>query len=180
MWGRLNKYGQGLRSRLHGRSRWPDFPDPDFLDRLDRTAERALGKRTVEGYLAAVLVYHQLVEEIFRLLLSDAQFHIQLAMFPARIAFTERPKQMFGQLQQQLADTVEFSAKDQIIKRANQLNSLRIEIVHKLTRRGSLGGIAREARKIRRLYDAIFADFQIAHDHFRAIFHDFEKNLFVD
>lgn len=178
--GRLNAYGHALKRRLRDPTRWPDFPDGQFLDRLDRAAERALLKRTVEGYLAAVLIYHQLVEEIFRLLLSDAQFHLQLAIFPTPITFIDRPRQMFGQLHQQLSETLDFRSKDRLLKKANQLNSLRIDFVHKLTRRASLAGLKKEAWKVRRLYDAIFADFEIAHDEFRVIFHDFEKNMFVD
>jgi hypothetical protein len=177
---RLNAYSQALKRRLQDRTRWPDFPDAEFLDRLDRAAERALAKRTVEGYLAAVLIYHQLVEEIFRLLLSDAQFHVQLAIFPTPIKFIDRPKKMFGQLQQQLQETLDFPSKDRLLKKSNQLNSLRIGFVHKLTRRASLAGVAKEARKMQRIYGAIFADFEAAHDNFRLIFHDFEKDMFVD
>jgi len=176
----LNKYDRALCYRLHDSTRWPDFPDGNFLDRLDRVATRALAKRTTEGYLAAILIYHQLAEEILRLLLCDAQFHIQLAVFPVHIAFADRPKQMFGQLQQQLAETVDFWEKDRLIEKANQLNSVRIGIVHKLTRRGSLAGVAKEAKKARRLCEAIFGHFEVAHDSFRLIFHDFKKNLFVD
>jgi hypothetical protein len=33
---------------------------------------------------------------------------------------------------------------------------------------------------MQRIYGAIFADFEAAHDNFRLIFHDFEKDMFVD
>lgn len=108
-------------------------------------------KETTDGCLATILIYHQLFEEMLRLLIR-AQFLIQLAVFPSRIAFRDKRKQIFGQLQQELKDLVDFEGKSRFFGqgRANQRDSS--GVVHKLTQRGSLAGLTREARRAKRLY----------------------------
>jgi hypothetical protein len=105
----ITKYERDLRARLKNPDRWPVFPSPRFLDRLEGIASRAIMKRTIEGYLATILIYHQLAEEMLRLLIQDAHFLIQLAVFPSHIVFREKRKQMFGQLQQELKDLVPYA-----------------------------------------------------------------------
>lgn len=174
----IRKYERELRARLKDSAQWPALSSSAFLDRLDSIASRAMAKATTEGYLATILIYHQLVEEMLRLLIRDAQFLIQLAVFPSQIAFREKRTQMFGQLQQELRDSVDFKGKDRFLDKTDQINSIRIGIVHKLTQRGSLDGLTREARRAKRLYDDAFAIFDQAHDNFRVTFHGHKKDLF--
>lgn len=108
-------------------------------------------KETTDGCLATILIYHQLFEEMLRLLIR-AQFLIQLAVFPSRIAFRDKRKQIFGQLQQELKDLVDFEGKRRFLAKAEQINAIRVGVVHKLTQRGSLAGLTREARRAKRLY----------------------------
>jgi hypothetical protein len=174
----ITKYERDLRARLKDSARWPAFSSGAFLDRLDSIASGAMTKRTAESCLAAILICHQLAEEMLRLLIRDAQFLIQLAVFPSKIEFHEKPKQMFGQIRQELKDSVDFEGKTRLLAKADQLNSIRIGIVHKLTRRGSLGGLTREARRAKRLYHEAFAIFDQAHDNFRVAFKDYKKHVF--
>lgn len=173
----ITRYERSLRARLRNSGQWPEFERPDFLDRLDRVAERALAKRTVEGYLAAILIYHQLVEEMLKLLTQDGHFIVQAAILPWRIDFHIPHKSMFGQAVQRLRDSVDFRDKHRLLALADEINTIRIDIVHRLTRRGALAGLGRDAGKARRLYDRIFAMFDEAHDEFRVQLSSFRKDL---
>ncbi len=169
----ITKYERQLRSRLDDADQWPAFSSGTFLDRLEKIASRAMMNGTTEGCVAAILIYHQLVEEMLRLLIRDAQFLIQLAVFPSHIALHEKRKQVFGQLQQELRDLVDFGGKSRFLVKIDQINSIRIGIVHKLTQRGSLGELTRETRRANRLYDNAFGIFDQAHDDFRVTFHSY-------
>ncbi len=173
----MTKYERALRARLKDSSQWPDFTEPGFLQRLEAAAIRALGKRSVEGPLAAILIYHQLVEEILRLLVQDSHFLTQVALRPWQIEFPSHPRQVFGQLQQELEHAVAFPRKRRLLALAASINSIRIEVVHKLTRRGSLAGLTRDARRARRLYERMFDIFVNAHDGFRVDLNGFRKDL---
>jgi hypothetical protein len=173
-----SRYERELRSKVRESERWPSFPTPAFLERLDVAANRAFGRRTVDGNLAAVLLYHQLVEEMLRLLLRDCEFFVQLAIFPAKITFPTAHKQMFGQLQQSVLNAMDFPEKRRLLARAAELNSLRINIVHGLTKRGSLNGLRRQASRAQRLYEICYRLFDAAHDDFRVCFKDFRKDKF--
>jgi hypothetical protein len=59
-----------LISTIRDSDTWPSFERPDFLDELDEIANQAFSKNTIEGYLASLLIYHQLSEEMIRLLLK--------------------------------------------------------------------------------------------------------------
>jgi hypothetical protein len=87
----MTKYERQLVGRLKDPTQWPDFEDPDFLNRLDAVAERALQKRSVEGNLAAVLIYHQLVEEMLRLIVQTANFSCRSRYDRGRLNSASRP-----------------------------------------------------------------------------------------
>jgi hypothetical protein len=174
----ISNYERELRARLKDSRQWPAFSSEAFLDRLASIASRAMLKGTPDGCLASILIYHQLVEEMLRLLIRDAQFLIQLAVFPSRIEFREKRKQMFGQLHQDLKALVDFEGKSRFLAKTEQINSIRIGIVHKLTQRGSVAGLTREARRAKRLYDDAFVVFDQAHDNFRVAFHGYKKDVF--
>jgi len=173
----LTNYERSLRARLRNPSHWPDFTSAEFLQRLESAAIRALRKRSVEGPLAAILIYHQLVEEILRLLVQDSRFLTQAALRPWRIEFPSRTRQMFGQLQQDLQHAVAFQQKSRLLALSERLNRIRIDVVHRLTQRGSLAGLTRDARRARRLYERIFDIFVSVHDDFRVGLNGFRKDL---
>ncbi len=169
-----------LISTIRDSDTWPSFERPDFLDELDEIANQAFSKNTIEGYLASLLIYHQLSEEMIRLLLKDAQFFIQLSVFPIEIIFPEKKKLMFGQLIEELKSAISFEGKDEFINKCSELNKYRIEIVHKLTKRSSLSDIEINLSTVKRLYDEIYELFDNMHDWFRLCFKDFKKDVFTD
>ena len=174
---RKSKYERDLRRMIADADSWPEFPGATFLARLNKVADEAITKKTIEGNLAAILIYHQLAEDMLRLLLRDCEFYIRLAVFPARITFPARRKQMFGQLQQSITESIDFPGKEQLFEKCNVLNQLRIAIVHKLPQRESFTGLRRQTLRASRLHEQIYTLFDHAHDFFRVCFHDFRKNL---
>ena len=76
-------YEQTILNRLKGHTGdWNEFVRPEFLQELNDLADYFIEKNTVEGFLAALLIYHQSCEEIVRLLIRDAQFCIQSYRMP--------------------------------------------------------------------------------------------------
>ncbi len=169
-------YKKDLIQTIQDSDKWPSVDRPDFLDDLNSIADEVFTKNTIEGYLAALLIYHQLCEELIRLIIKDAQFFIQLSVFPAEIEFPIKRKMMFGQLIEQLETTISFDEKEQFIKKCTELNKLRIEIVHNLTKTTSLNQITTQVAQVKNLYDEIFELFEGIHDYFRVCFHDFKKD----
>ena len=173
-------YESDLLRRIRDADLWPAFDRPDFLDDLDSMAERALSQGTVEGALAALLIYHQLTEESIRLLVRDSQFYIQIAVFPAEIGFPIRERQMFGQLLEDLKRSISFDERDDILELARAINESRIELVHRLTRQSTLADVLPAVENVHHLYEQLFDAFDAAHDHFRVCFHGFQKDVFID
>ncbi|HYX71295.1 MAG TPA: hypothetical protein VE732_00870, partial [Nitrososphaera sp.] len=127
-------YEDELIATIRDSTKWPSFERPLFLDELADVADDAFAKGSIEGYLASLLIYHQLSEEMVRLLLKDAQFFVQLSVFPAEIYFQEKKRLMFGQLIDELKTTISFDGKDEFISKCMELNTHRIDIVHRLTK----------------------------------------------
>ncbi len=169
-------YDEELIQAIHDSDKWPSFERPDFLSDLNTIADEAFEKKTVEGYLAALLVYHQLCEELVRLVLKDTQFFVQLGVFPAEIAFPEKKRMMFGQLVEELKSTISFDKKEEFIGKCLELNRNRIEIVHNLTKLTSMSQIGKQVSHVKDLYDEIYILFERVHDYFRVCFHNFQKD----
>jgi hypothetical protein len=170
-------YQDDLIRTIKDSNKWPSFDRPDFLIELNVLADDALSKNTIEGCLAALLIYHQICEEMVRLLLDDSHFFIQLSIFPSEITFPKKNKAMFGQNLDELKSTVSFDGKDNFVKKCDELNALRIEIVHKLTRQSTLQGINSQLAKTRVLFDEIYQLFDVAHDTWRVAFKDLRKGI---
>jgi hypothetical protein len=159
---------------------WPHFETPDFLQTLEDVAQEAFENNSIEGHLAALLIWHQLCEEMARLLLKDAQFLIQLSVYPAEIEVREKNKQMFGQVLDALGETVSFEQKQEFLDACRNLNAQRIEIVHRLTQHTSIAEITARVVEVKLLYEQVFLAFEEAHDWFRGSFHSFAKDSFID
>jgi hypothetical protein len=168
-------YTQKLIDRIQDSSNWPSFDRPGFLGDLNTVADEAFKKATVEGYLAALLIYHQLCEELARLVLESAQFYIQLSVFPAEIDFPQKKRLMFGQLINELRSTISFKNKEAFVEKCLELNEHRIDIVHRLPKRTTLSNVQHQVSEAKRLFDAIYGLFEDTYDFFRVCFHSFRS-----
>jgi hypothetical protein len=170
-------YQEELLERIKDHNKWPEFDRPDFLNELNEIADKSVAKKTIEGYLAALLIYQQLTEEVLKLFLKDHEFFIQLSVFPAEIKFASKTSAMFGRVIEELKSTVTVdNSKFEIIDRANKLNQARIELVHGLTKMSNLQDVERKVLEAKILHDELFEIFDEAHDKFRATFSQFKKN----
>lgn len=170
-------YQQDLIKRVTDSNQWPNFKRANFLSELDGFAEDAFLYDSIYGYLAAVLIYHQLSEEVIKLVIENAEFFIQISIFPVQIKFPKNDKMMFGQLLSELEKTVEFEQKEEILNRARELNKIRIQIVHGLTKQTSLEGLAKQAKQVKILFDEIFGLCQEVNGFFYLAFKDFRKDI---
>lgn len=170
-------YQSDIIKRLRDSELWPSFGKPDFSDKLDKIANRALNRRTVDGYLAAALLFQQLTEEMITVLLECQLFYIQLSVYPLEYKPSGKPKGTFGRRLEALEESIDFYHKGKIIKFAKKLNALRTALVHKLVQRDSVKGLAKEVRTMHRLYNRIFYYFDDAYDTFRLMFNDVRKDM---
>jgi hypothetical protein len=111
-----------------------------------------------------------------KLLLKEAQFFIQLSVYPAEIVFREKKKRMFGQVLEELRETISFSRKDEFLVACQKLNTERTALVHRLTRHTSLADIMSRGVEVKTTFDELFRIFEAAHDAFRVDFHSFAKD----
>lgn len=156
---------------------WPQLETADFMNVLDDIAEKTFAKNTIEGHLAALLIWHQLCEEMAKLLLKETQFLIQLSVYPAEIEFPEKKKQpMFGQIIDDLSKTISFERKEEFLNACRKLNTQRIRVVHRLTQHTSLSEVMARVGGVKSMYDQIFRIYEDAHDAFRVNFNSLAKD----
>lgn len=130
----MRQYAEKLAARLRDPSRWPGFGTVEHLEHLQKLAGEAKGRGTTDGYLAAMLIIHQITEETIKVLIDDAHFYTQLRLYPLPIEPKRTKKGMFGQYLSDLKSTVWFQNKSYIVKHAERLNEIRNSIVHELVR----------------------------------------------
>jgi len=172
------RHDRKLLSRLADSDAWPGFANPEFAERLERVAIRSLSRRTTDADVTAIIIFHQLAEQMLRVLIEDNRFFIALSVLPASIAFREQSRQTFGQVLQALRDGVEFPRKEHLLALAGDLNGIRNGVAHKLLQKGSLNGLRADAKRSHRLFDRMFSIYDDAHDHYRVTFHGIAKDVY--
>jgi len=167
--------------RIKSPNDWPSFENAEHLDALDEIADNAMQRHSVDGYLAAILIYHQLAEETLRVLIRDSQFLIEASIYPWKIEFPSNSRQTFGQVLEHVRRAVEFDQKREILALADELNKIRIEFVHGLTKKTNVSDIEPCAQRTAAIAERIHTLFDEAHDWFRLYFKDLRKEeLAVD
>ena len=165
--------------RIMDNKKWPEIEMPENLELMNELADREYDSGTFSGMLAAILMYHQIIEAMCIHLLEDCHFLIQLALYPSTIQFKVDPDRMLGSYIKELKESVDFEKKDKFISSVEEFNKLRNKIVHKMrrTNEADLIPIMREGKndfdRIYELYDGI-------QDDFRLIFHSYKKDVFID
>jgi hypothetical protein len=171
------KYHQNILDRLRDPNNWLQFHRPQFLQELNDLADDAFRKRTIEGYLASLLIYHQLCEEMMKLLIECSSFYLQLRIFPQKLKPRDLKGKMFGELIRELGYSVLDKDIESFIEKCKELNSLRIKMVHKITLKTSIEDISRQCRKAQQLFNSIRALFVTIHDSYRVNFSHYEKDI---
>lgn len=169
-------YQEELCYKINDIKKWPWFERLDFLTDLNAIADKMNSKETIEGYLASLLIYHQLCEEMIKKLIECSDFFIQCAIFPKEIKITDLAKKnMFGQLLNNLKSGVINQKIRLFIKKCENFNELRIEIVHKLTSKTSISEITKQAQSARKFFDEILNIFEKIYSDYEDSFCKYQK-----
>ena len=169
-------YLESLITQIKDPDQWPDFDRPYFLDELNSLADEAYGSNTVHGYLAALLIYHQLTEEMLRLLLEYSEFFVQLELAPIEIHFPIPEKAMFGRVLESAKTAMEFENKTELLSLAQSINRGRIELVHGLTKQENPEAISQKAQLVRSLFEDFYDKFAETQEWFLLCFKDMRKD----
>ena len=170
-------YKDDILIKLENPNKWPGFERPEFLDELNELADSSFEKKTIEGYLASVLIYHQLTEELIRILIESSTFYIQLRVFPQEFQDRKLKKKMFGQLIQELNQSILDEKIHIFVEKAINLNSLRIEIVHRLTTSETIKKVKKQCEKVQIIFNEIWKLFDEIYDNYRVTYKDFKKDI---
>ena len=173
----MTRYQREFLTKLRGSDAWPALQRGDFLQTLNDFADRAVATHTTEGYLAAFLVYQQLVEEMVKVLVDCSTFLIQCSVFPLEYRGPKVSRKMFGQLLVELEVGVTDEHTTRLLSKCRTLNDLRIRMVHKITLKESLTDIKRRASQAKRLFDEIFTLYDQIYDDFLLAFKDYKKDI---
>ncbi len=169
-------YHKNIIYRVKEPDNWPGPERSDFLDKLNKVADGAFGKNTIEGYLSSILIYHQLTEELLKIIFDCSVFYIQLRVFPQEYTKKDLKGKMFGQIIQELKHGILDKETKKLINQSQKLNALRIRMVHKLTLECSLVDIKRQCKQAKKLFDNIFKLYDDIYDNYRVSFKDFKKH----
>ena len=160
---------------------WPWFKNPEAFSELYEIANDSFNLKNLQGYLSAVLIYQQLVEEMTWVLLKDCQFLTKIALWGrAEINFKEQKGVMFGRLIEELKKTIEFEGKHNFIAQCNLLNKIRIEIVHGLVMNGIHNNIEIKVKDAQNHFKDIYSTFKIAHEEFLGEFEKEKENVIFE
>lgn len=162
------KTRKDLLDILRDNTKWPDFDRPGFLSELNTLADDCFSQGTIEGYLASMLIYHQLCEELLRVLIRISHFYLQCRVFPLQLRDRKLEKLTFGQLISEYEKSLQSEGSNDLINKCNQLNQIRINMVHKITLKTSLSAISQQTRRTKTLFDDIWMLFDRIYDGFRA------------
>ena len=168
-----------ITERIMDSDKWPSIQIPENLELLNEIADNSFVTGTFEGKLAATLMYHQIVEAMCVHILEDCHFEIQLAVYPSEIEFEIPKDKMLGFYIKELKSSLSFPKKKEFIEKIEQLNSYRINVVHKM-RRSNLEQISKELQKVKQCFDDIYQLYDEIQDDFRVTFHCYKKDTFID
>lgn len=170
-------YYEDILVKLEDPDNWPGFNRPDFVNELIELADNSFEKKTVEGYLASVMIYHQITEEFIRVIIESSTFYIQLSVFPQEFRNRELGEKMFGLIIQELKQSVVDHDTYLLIEKSEMLNKLRIQVVHKLTKTDTILKIKNECVKVHSMFNEIWELFEIIYDRYQVTFKDFRKDI---
>jgi hypothetical protein len=169
-----------FKHKINNYELWPGFTSSDHLNELNDIADNAFNKDSIEGYLAALLIYHQLCEEMAKVLIEDSRFFIKASIYPLEIEFSKSKRIMFGGVIEQLKETVSFDNKELFIQKCQNFNQVKNSLAHGLTKKTSIDSVKQELESIKEVFDEIFVLFDQAHDWFYLCFKGFKQDKFID
>lgn len=141
---------------LFDTSKWPTYENIESLRVLDEMADDAHHSFTDVGYISSILIRHQLLEEVIMHLVRFSHLVLHCSLYPEVINIDLPRKPMTGNLIQKLKDSIEFDKKKEFIEICEELNKLRIDIVHYLKKDSTLNNLRVKADQYEKLLDQSF------------------------
>ena len=121
---------------------------------VEAMADESFSTYTFSGMLAAVLMYHQLIEAMCLHLLEDCHFLIQLSVYPSTIQFSIPKNKMLGIYLSELKATVSFDNKEEFLEKAISFNKIRNDVIHEM-RRSNLEDVSKSLQQAKEKFDQI-------------------------
>ncbi len=166
-----------LAEKILNGEKWPEIYRPEFIEQLNNIADDLFSKKSIEGYISSLLIYHQITEEMIKTLINISNFYIQGTFIDLELKDKKLDGKMFGQLISELDGCLKLDGTNDFIKKCNDLNAIRIKIVHKLTKKTDINEISLIAGKSKKLFDEIFAIFDHLYDYWRLSLKDVKRSL---
>jgi len=133
----------------------PGFNEPDFIGKLKKIAKKAIKQKTIEGYLSSLLIYHQIAEEMARVLVEYSDFVVDCSVYPASFSRKRKEDIQFGYLLNEVRNSMSFKERELFLNKCREFNIIRNKLVHELTKNTSLVDIKKQAEKLEKVYSDI-------------------------
>lgn len=172
-------YEEEIIERLREFDNWPHFENADILNNLNELADNFFKKNTLEGYLSCLFIYHQITEEMIKLLIDCSKFFIQCSIFPNEYKpkLKNFERKSYGQILADLEKGVLSFDSKKFIEKCRKLNQLRNEMFHKITLKTSIDEIHKQVNNLKIEFDEIYVLFDLIYDNYKVTFHHFKKNI---
>lgn len=156
---------------------WPKFDRASFLNELDHMAGEMYSQYSTEGYLASLLIYQQLIEEMLKLLVKYSNLVVQCSVFPQELNFVEKKKgMMLGQVISLLENGLVDDDTRKLVKISRSFSQLRNRLVHRITLKTNKSDIRKQARQGKKYHDQIFELFEKILDNHLLTLSEYHKN----
>jgi len=128
----MDKSDIELLEVLSDPKKYPRPKNRKALSRMEDLAQDSLNEGTITGYLAAILLYQQVTEELVKNLFSLSNLILQAGIWPAKIQFIVSKRMSFGQLIQKLGQCVEFDEKAKLLESLGKIAEIRNRFAHRI------------------------------------------------
>lgn len=156
----MMSYRAELINKVRTRECLLNFDKPNFILELSNRAGEALLQKNMYGYLAAVLIYHQMKEEILMALLRKHNFYTQLTRPPEDVSFSTVNYQDTGYITDKNDMPYSFKNRNKIPELSKKFDYIKNEIVNRLSEGIKVEEIERMTMDARAQFEAIFAEFK--------------------
>ena len=126
------------------------------LDYLRYEANTMFNKNTVEGYISSMIIYHQLIEEMIKMLINFSSNHIQLKIFPYKIEKRNLKGKLFKNLLEEFKKLLLTPKIELFIDKSYKFNELRNITVHRSITVKSVKSTFIQCKKVKKLFGEIF------------------------
>ncbi len=169
-------YRADLINKVRTRECLLNFDKPNFILELRNRAGEALLQKNVYGYLAAVLIYYQMKEEILMALNRKAIFYTQLIGIPEEVCFSSGNYSGPGYATVKNDMPYSFKNRNKIQELSKKIDSIKNDTIKMLSEGVSIEEVERLTIEARAQFEAVFAEFKESNLWFYRKIKDFEES----